>query len=60
MSKEIDEEFLRCCLEEVRDGERVTIETSVPSPRIWAALGRLGATEEELKSITVVRLGSAR
>ena len=59
MAERIDEEFLRCCLEEVRDGETVTILTGLPFAKIRTALARLGATDEELDLITVRRLGAS-
>ena len=59
MAERIDEEFLRCCLEELRDGEAVTIQTGVPFGRIRNALARLGATDEEIDRVQFVPFGSS-
>jgi hypothetical protein len=48
--KDEDEFFLQCCLEELRDGETVTIEGSLAKHALqW--LGEHGATKEELARV---------
>lgn len=58
MAERIDEEFLRCCLEELRDGEAVTIQTGVSFAKLRNALVRLGATDEEVERVTFVPFGA--
>lgn len=57
MSPVPDMLFLQACLDEVRDGEQVTIKTQLSEKRIRNALIRLGASDEELESIRIVRFG---
>jgi len=52
----LDEVFLQECIYYARSGKYVTIQTRVPKRTIYRALDRLGATEEELENIEVVRL----
>lgn len=51
---DFDEDFIRECLNEVRDGETVTIQTTVAPRKIEAALRKIGATEEEIGRIELV------
>ena len=56
MSHDIDEDFLRECLNEVRDGEWVTIRTHATEDEVYEALRRLGATDDDLENIFVEEL----
>jgi hypothetical protein len=51
----IDDEFLRGCLEEVRGGEFVTIQTKSSTQDVRAALVRLGATSVDFALMEIVR-----
>jgi hypothetical protein len=53
--EEIDEEFCRCVIEELRDGEHVTVETKNPRA-MHNTLVRLGATDEEMERVTIQRV----
>jgi hypothetical protein len=55
----VDEEFCRCILEELRDGEIVTVQSEQPAAAIRKAMLRLGATERELERLTIEPMGGA-
>lgn len=48
-----------CTLEELRDGESVTLYSTNSRSQIVAALMKLGATSSELKRLTVLPIGGA-
>lgn len=50
---DIDEDFVREVLRELRDGEQVTVRVKRPAAFEQVML-RLGATEEELERVTVL------
>jgi len=51
----IDDEFLRSCLEEVRGGEFVTIQTKSSTQGVRAALVRLGATSADFARMEILK-----
>jgi len=51
---EVDEEFCQCVIEELRDGECITVKTRDPTA-MHNALVRLGATDEEMERVTIKR-----
>jgi hypothetical protein len=52
-----DDEFLEGCIDEARDGERVTIVTDADKDDVLGALLRLGAKDAELDRMQIVRRG---
>jgi hypothetical protein len=58
-TKPVDEEFCRCVLEELRDGETVTVQSEQTAAAIRKAMLRLGATERELERLTIEPMGGA-
>ena len=55
--KPADEEFCRCILECLRDGDTVTVQ-SEQHAAIRKTMLRLGATERELKRLTIEPMGA--
>ena len=52
----LDPTFLEECIAEARSGERVTIQTRAPKSSVVRMLVQLGATEQDMNRIEVVRL----
>jgi hypothetical protein len=48
----VDEEFCRCILEELRDGETVTVQSEQPEA-VRRTIARLGATDSEMGRLTI-------
>ena len=48
----VDEEFCRCILEELRDGQTVTVQSQQPEA-VLRAIARLGATDGEMERLTI-------
>lgn len=53
----VDEEFCRCILEALRDGDTVTVQTEQPAA-IRRTMLRLGASKKELERLTVETMGA--
>jgi hypothetical protein len=54
----VDEEFCRCVLEELRDGQTMTVQTEQPEA-VVRTLARLGATDSEMERLTIQGLDGA-
>ena len=48
----VDEEFYRCILEELRDGQTVTMQSEQPEA-VRRTIARLGATDSEMERLTI-------